>query len=61
MVALYGQEIYQEALNNLSGDGLFDDLAELDERLVNVHTHHALLHVYKSLQKVKSAFYDKLY
>lgn len=61
MVALYGQEIYQEALNNLSGGGVFDDLAELDERLVNVHTHHALLNVYKSLQKVKSAFYDKLY
>jgi ribosomal protein S12 methylthiotransferase accessory factor len=61
LVALYGQEVYQEALNNLSGDGVFDDLSELDNRLANVNAHYSLLNVYKRLHEVKSVFYNKPY
>jgi len=61
LVALYGQETYQEAINNLSGEAVFDDLSELDDQLANVNAHHSLLKVYKRLHEVKSAFYDKRY
>ncbi len=61
LVALYGEEIYTEALANLAGERLFDALSELDETLSNAKAHQSLLEVYKRLHDVKLATYEKLY
>lgn len=61
LVAVYGQETYQEALANLAGEGVFDALSGVDETLSNLKAHQSLLEVHKRLHSVKLAYYEKLY